>query len=303
MKTNQRLYTFEDSDARIRSILDASDQGYEELDYIPSANRLTYTNGFYVNCCAALFIDIRDSSKLTNNHTRPVLAKIYRAYLSECVSILNQDKNCKEVYIHGDCVVGIFEIHTGESMNEAVLRAFELNALINLLNWRLENKGYVPIKCGIGIDYGRALMLQGGASNTGINEVIWMGDVVNRASKLCHQGNKDGQLPIQVSTAVFNKLTSQNYKNLLYPVKIGGLLEIIKQYQADAVSTEMNKKLEAEKRMSLQRRKLSGLLQLGSRYQPPATTVLSQGMLSTKPRLGLGASTLGQLLVGDHLKR
>lgn len=291
MKTNQRPYIFEDSDARIREILNASDQNYQELDYIPSTDRLTYTNGFYVNCCTALFIDIRGSSKLTDSHTRPVVGKIYRAYLSECVAILNQDPNCKQVYIQGDCVIGIFETRQGADMNNVLFRAFELNALVGMLNWRLEQKGYTPISCGIGIDYGRALMMQGGFSSTGINETIWMGEVVNRASNLCSQGNKNGQLAIQMSTTAFNKLTRQDYKNLLYPVQTGGLLNITTHYQGDAVSVAINNKVEAEKARSRQRAATSNLIGLlGIGLQPP--TRLGATLISSSSP----AHTLADLL-------
>ena len=75
---------------------------------IPSRDKLTYKNGYYVNV-TALFIDIVDSSKLTDGNKRPTLAKMYRAFLSECVAIMNSWEMCKEININGDCVWGVFE--------------------------------------------------------------------------------------------------------------------------------------------------------------------------------------------------
>lgn len=246
MKTTQTAYTVDTSDERIREILDANDKTFEELDSIPSADRLTYSNGFYVYC-TALFIDIRGSSSLPKNHTRPVLAKIYRSYLSECVAILNQDENCREVFITGDCVSGIFDTPTKDSVSQTLFRAGQLNTMLNLLNWRLEQKGYTPINCGIGIDYGRALMLKAGYKGSGISEIIWMGDVVNKASNLCHQGSKGYRKAIQVSPVVHSNIRD-DYKALLSPVS-ETLLDLgdPKAYEGDLVATVMNDEVEAKK--------------------------------------------------------
>lgn len=108
METNFIDYSFEKSLSRIDEILDASSDKYEERDTIPSRSELTFTNGFYVNC-TALFIDICGSSNMTDEQKRPVLAKIYRSFISEMVALLNGNHNCKEVNIHGDCVWGVFE--------------------------------------------------------------------------------------------------------------------------------------------------------------------------------------------------
>lgn len=216
MQSNWRNYTSDDSDDRLREILDAQAGAYEELDYIPDRARLTYTNGFYVNC-TAVFIDIRGSSNLPSLHTTPVLGKIYRAYISECVALLNTYRQCKEIFIAGDCVSGIFDTPLNEDVVAALLAAASLNSLIAHLNYRLEIKGYTAISCGIGISYGRALMLKSGYNGSGVNDVVWMGNVVNDASNLCHQGNKGGRSPVQVATAVYQK-QEQRIKNLLVPV-------------------------------------------------------------------------------------
>lgn len=245
MKTNGIEFEVNDSDSRIQEILNASDISFEEVESIPPSERLTYSNGFYVYC-TALFIDIRGSSKLPELHTRPVLAKIYRAYLSECVAILNQDENCKEIFITGDCVAGIFDTPTNEAISSAFFRAGQLNTMLKLLNWRLQQKNYSPIKCGIGIDYGRALMLKAGFRGSGINEIIWMGDVINNSSKLCHEGNRDSLKPIQASSSIYQNLR-EDYKELLSPV-INSVLDVINpnSYEGDLVAVEMNAEIESK---------------------------------------------------------
>ncbi len=81
METNHISYNIDKSATRIDDILNANNSGFEELDEIPSRDKLTFTNGFYIKV-GALFVDIRDSSDLTNEHKRPTLAKLYRTYIS-----------------------------------------------------------------------------------------------------------------------------------------------------------------------------------------------------------------------------
>lgn len=68
--------------------------------------------------------------------------------------------------------------------------AAQLNSMIKILNYKLKKKKYDTISVGIGIDDGRALMVKAGYSGSGINEIVWMGDVVNTA---CHLANKAGR--------------------------------------------------------------------------------------------------------------
>lgn len=85
MEATNKFYDFNKSLERIDEILNADNKQYEEKKSIPSRDTLTFTNGFYVDC-TALFVDICDSSKLPEYQNRPVLAKIYRSFISELVA-------------------------------------------------------------------------------------------------------------------------------------------------------------------------------------------------------------------------
>ncbi|MBN3723566.1 hypothetical protein [Burkholderia sp. Ac-20379] len=146
-----------------------------------------------------------------------MLGKIYRAYISECIAVLNRYACCKEIYVNGDCVCGFFDTTSGIGVREAFNAACALNALIQHLNYRFEQKPYAPLRCGIGVAHGRALMIKSGYSGSGINEVVWMGDVANEASNLCHQGNRDGRAAIQVLAEVYRRLGPRD-RSLLHCV-------------------------------------------------------------------------------------
>ena len=205
METNYKRYNFEFSLSRIDEILDADNKSYQEVGSIPCRSRLTHTNGFYVNC-TAVFVDIRDSSKLPQRHNRPVLAKNYRSFISEVIAIFNGNKNCREVNVQGDCVWAIFDTPCQAHFRDVLYNCAQVNSLINILNFKLQKKGYQTFKVGIGVDYGRALMIKAGYKGSKINELVWMGDVVNQACNLCSCGNKIFDDPIVISTIVYDKL-------------------------------------------------------------------------------------------------
>lgn len=211
MKANYKGYDIDESVARVDEILTTSDAVFEETNSIPSRDKLTFSNGFYVNC-SALFIDIRNSSQLPKKYQRPSLARIYRAYISEMVAIMNGNQDCSEVNINGDAVWAVFNTPYQENINLVFSTAAQLASMTAILNCRFKKKqGYEPISTGIGMAYGRALMLKAGYKGSTINEVVWMGDVVNEASNLCGYGNKAyGDNHLMVSNTFYGNLKKSN---------------------------------------------------------------------------------------------
>lgn len=214
---------------RLDSILSESNLSFAELDEIPDRSKLTYTNGFYIDV-GAIFVDIRKSSELTDAHKRPKLAKLYRCYISETVAILNSYYSCKEINIVGDCVSGIFNAKYKDEIKDMVQASAQINSLIEILNYKFRKNGIIEVRVGIGIAYGRALMIKSGYSGSGINEVVWMGDVVNRASNLCNNANKDWTDPILIDPLIYNNISDDIKKffqcNLLNDFYQGNIINI-----------------------------------------------------------------------------
>ncbi len=214
-KATTYKYNVKDSASRIDEILNANDNDYEDNENnIPSRGQLTYKNGYYVNV-TALFIDIVGSSKLTDGHRRPTLAKMYRAFLSECVAIMNSWEMCKEININGDCVWGVFETPYKSNVDDVISVAAQLSSMIKILNYKLKKKKYNTISVGIGIDDGLALMVKAGYSGSGINDVVWMGDVVNTACHLANKAGRQGRKEIIVTKKVYDYLNDKH--NEYYP--------------------------------------------------------------------------------------
>lgn len=229
-------YNIEDSASRIDGILDANDNNYEDNgNNIPSREQLTYKNGYYVNV-TALFIDIVGSSKLTDGQRRPTLAKMYRAFLSECVAIMNSWNMCKEININGDCVWGVFETPRKTDIDNVCLVAAQLNSMVKILNYKLKKKKYETISVGIGIDDGRALMVKAGYSGSGINDVVWMGDVVNTACHLANKAGRGKRKSVILTKQIYENITNEECLSLLSSYSDDG----VTMYEGNLFSKEID---------------------------------------------------------------
>jgi class 3 adenylate cyclase len=233
MESDHVEFKLEDSVSRINDIIMASDLTYEERKIIPSRNELTYTNGFYV-LCSAIFVDIRESSDLTDFHRTKVLAKLYRAYISEVAAVMNGNVKCAEINVIGDCVSGIFDSPYKEDIDSVFSTSAMISSIIDIMNYRFKKNNMKEISVGIGMAYGRALMVKAGYKGSGISEVIWMGDVVNEASKLASYGNKESyDRETMVSSSIYTNLKESNQKLLE--------LNLIRNcYHGDVINAAMN---------------------------------------------------------------
>ena len=234
MDSNSKAYDHLESFKRIDEILAQARGNYEERKSLPDRDDLTFSNGFYAYC-SAVFIDIRDSSKLPELYNRPALAKLYRAFISEMVAVLNSSLKAREINIVGDCVWAVINTPTKPDIDAVFHQLCTANSLLKVLNYKLEKKGYkTPINIGIGASYGRALMIKAGLSGSGISEVVYMGDVVNQASKLAAKGG--GAVvtqPIVLDSVFRQNLNAYNLGLTTYSSLAGA-------YTANAVNTSMN---------------------------------------------------------------
>ncbi len=236
METSNHIeYDIDKSSQRMDEILNTGNGNYADSKNIPARSSLTYVNGYYVKV-TALFIDIVGSSDMTNDHNRPTLAKMYRCFISECTAIMNARSICKEINIHGDCVWGVFDTPYTNDIDSVFSVAAQLNSLIKILNYKLRKKNYNEISVGIGMDYGRALMVKAGYSGSGLNDIIWMGDVVNSASHISNKAGRCNHSPIVVSSTIYQNLKDES-KKLLHTTYIDNDT----CYEGDIINIGMDK--------------------------------------------------------------
>src|SRR5690606_31004675 len=97
----------------------------------------------------------------------------------------------REVNIVGDCVWAVYNTPDTSDINCTFSLACRLTVLEKILNLKLGRKGYeTPLYFGVGLSYGRALMVKAGYKGSGISDVVYMGDVVNQAAGLASRGGK-----------------------------------------------------------------------------------------------------------------
>lgn len=214
MEASHSNYDFNESIKRIDEILDSSDSNYEKKQGIPSRSSLTFSNGFYVDV-TVVFIDMRGSKNLGEKHTRPVLAKIYRTYISEIVATLKGNPYINEIYIEGDGVWAVFNTTSHPHVQSVFSTSAQVSSLIDILNIKYKKKGYSEIKAGIGIDDGESLLIKAGHKGSSINEVVWIGRIVGNTAQLCSNGNRAPyDYETMVSKRVYEMLTDRQ-KGLL----------------------------------------------------------------------------------------
>lgn len=218
MVSNYLAYDFEKNSERINKILDAPDIPFDGLRTTPKREDLSLTNGAYV-CCYVIFVCIRNLSELTKRYDYSTLAKIYRAFCSETVSLINSEKNCKEINIYSDGICGIFDLDDGN----AIFRlAYDVSTVIEMINSKLEKKNIDPIDLGIGLDFGGEFMIKAGDSNGLINEVVWLGDILKNASKISRNGVKTLTKEEIMVTLDFQHTLNEDNSNMLFATKEDG---------------------------------------------------------------------------------
>lgn len=237
MQATYSYYDFNKSIERLTETLDSSDALYEDKSSIPSRELLTFNNGFYVKC-TALFVDIRKSKDLPSKHKRPVLAKIYKTYISEVVAVMRGNSSIFEISIEGDCVWGIFDTPSKSDIDGVFNTAAQISSLVDILNIKYKKKGYSELKIGIGASWGESLFIKAGYKGSGINEIVWVGELVGEAAKLCSYGNRNyNDAEIMVSSVFYSNLNDSNQKCLVkssYP----------DCYEGNAINTTMSKWVE-----------------------------------------------------------
>ncbi|MFC1934668.1 adenylate/guanylate cyclase domain-containing protein [Chloroflexota bacterium] len=240
MQATFSSYTYIDSINRINEILNSPDFNYEDKDSIPSRDTLSFTNGFYVNC-SAMFVDLRDSTGISQKYKRPTLARMYRSFISELVAVMRNHTEVSEININGDCVWGVYDTPHRSDIDSLFDVAAMASSLIDILSWKLEKNNLSPIKAGIGLSFGRALMIKAGYKGSTVNDVVWMGDVVNESSELCSYGDRSWSAQrTMVSSSFYNNL-NEKYQALLTWNSPKGC------YQGYIINTVMNDWLNKQK--------------------------------------------------------
>lgn len=164
---------------------------------------LTFGNTGWSFDAVVLYIDMRHSTQLLDDHKRNVVAKLHMAYYNAIVRIAKIDGGEIRSF-NGDNLLVFFWGNDSATADKAVRSAFRMKyAIDSLINPNLD--GYKDINFGIGVDMGNIIATKvgiGGDDTT--KDLIWLGNAVNRSTKISDKC--EAPYHVGISEAVYNKL-------------------------------------------------------------------------------------------------
>jgi len=190
-----------------------------------------------------LFSDIRDFTSLSEKMTPADTFSFINSYLRRMSPVIHAHEGLVDKYI-GDGIMALFP----RSPSDAVKAAIEMERAVETYNETRIARGFVPIRCGIGIHYG-TLMLGIIGDETRMEGTV-IADAVNLASRL-EQLTKTYQVGIVISQSVFDLInggTEPFRCRLLDRVQVKGKKEFVTVYQVyDALPASQVDALDAAK--------------------------------------------------------
>ena len=130
-----------------------------------------------------LFSDVRGFTTISESLDAKTLSEFINAFLTPFTKVIYKNRGTIDKYM-GDCIMAFWgaPISDEEHARQGVISAFEMLTAMELLNVEFINKGWPPIKVGIGLNSGRVSVGNMGSEIRLAYTV--MGDAVNLASRL-----------------------------------------------------------------------------------------------------------------------
>jgi len=199
--------------AKVKAILDEKFE-VTEVTYVPRIDdsKLTFGNTGLKFTGSVLFIDLRGSTKVLNNHDRTTVAKLHMAFFHTIVKLANShDGNVRS--FNGDSALIFFQGNYKSTLSTAVKCAMQIKYMIDNseagINVLLQK--YTKLNFGIGVDHGNILCTKVGVGGEHNRDIFWIGNAVNKSTVL----GDNSQSPNHVS------ISSYVYSNLLDWAKFG----------------------------------------------------------------------------------
>ena len=148
-----------------------------------------------------------------------------------------RDENYIHIGLQGDCVYGVFSTPNKSDIDKIFSMSIKINSFIKMLNKILRQNNFEPIEVGIGLSTGNDLIIKAGADNTGINDILFIGNAVAEARYNSSQAKKSINYAIVASSNFYNNLN--DHRKHLLPNEF--IIHAGKVYAGDIVNSEMEK--------------------------------------------------------------
>lgn len=194
-------------DAIDKKVKEIIDEKFEVTDVtiVPDIedSRLTFNNKGLRFEGNSLYIDMRGSTAVLNNHNRTTVAKLHKAYFHTIVTIA-KNLGGQVRSFNGDGMLVFFQGTTKEVLSNAVKAAMQMKWMLSSSDSSVKKQmeKYSTVNFGIGIDNGKILCSKVGISGTNNRDLVWVGNAVNKSVKIGDKlhGN------IGISSHVYNNL-------------------------------------------------------------------------------------------------
>jgi len=214
MKSDYKEFNLKESVERINELIESRESRFTELEGIPARNTLTFTNGFYVKC-SVLSVDIRVQSEDADFYSNLGNLLLYRACVSEVTAVMNGNEKCAEINVVGNFVCGVFNTPWSEDVDEVFTTAAKISSVVDGINLKFKKTGLGELTVGLGLSYGKALLVKTGNRGSGFTDFVWMGDAVKEAATLASYGNKESTDRETMVSEIFHYNLNEQNKKLL----------------------------------------------------------------------------------------
>lgn len=195
----------EDIEQAIKNIIDTNFE-VTDITSVPDLEdtRLTFSNKGLRFEATTLYIDMRGSTSILNNHNRTSVAKLHKAYFHIIVKIA-KSLGGEVRSFNGDGMLVFFQGTSKKTLNDAVKAAMKMKYMLTQ-NEKIKKKfeKYSSINFGIGIDDGKILCSKVGLAGTNNRDLVWIGNAVNKSVKI--GDNLESPYHIGISSYVYSNL-------------------------------------------------------------------------------------------------
>lgn len=215
----------------------STDFTYTPTNSVPNVEGntdLTYSNGdeqkgLELTTCV-LFVDIRDSVKINNEHYTHVKGRIYTSFVASVLRIAKYHHGYVRNII-GDRVMVVFE------PKECFKNAVDCAVSINHVASKIIAAKIPGFHVGIGIDYGTMKVYKVGIITTGVENaenknLVWIGDPANFASRLTDMAGKSMEKKYNMKRILRNFLDPKKTITIKGKYNNGNLIEKLSSYSS-----------------------------------------------------------------------
>lgn len=185
---------------------------------------------------AVLFSDLRDFTKFSEGHSPEEVVQMLNEYFDVMVKVIEKHHGWLDKFI-GDAIMAVWGVpYTNEGdIQRATLAALDMRIALNQLNEERIAKGLGPIKIGIGLHCGDAIVGKIGATERANLTVI--GDTVNQASRI-EASTKAFGTDILLSQEMVDKLGTRFWTVSAGAAEVKGKSEALKLYKLSGMIDE-----------------------------------------------------------------